>query len=170
MAAMPDPAHVQLAAEAWIRAYERRPKATVFTTITVVVALVATGVALQMRERAARESARMKTFAYEVQIKQLNDVERNLRELLSFFASQKTALRATEDAIVAEEREGSSRAHRRLGSTVEAIFRAQEERVGAAVWWERGFGFISGVLASILAAFIWSVVATPGRRRRSGVG
>jgi DNA repair exonuclease SbcCD ATPase subunit len=128
----------------------------------ILVAVVVTSITyLEKADREKREANRLESLNYQEQIQQLNQTERNIRQLLEFINSQKKALRETEDTIstLKTEREKLQPLVESDKAVVEALFKAQEERTSANVWRERWLGFGFGVLASLLASFLWFAIS-----------
>ena len=117
-----------------------------------------------------REFARLKSLEYETQIDQLESTERNIKALLQFIDHQKSSLRNTQDTILElkQEQEKLQPLVESDKKIVDAIFKAQEERNSANVWRERWIGFGMGILASLIASFLW-FVAKVGIKSASNV-
>ena len=152
---------VENAAREWVKLYKLKPILTSFMTVIIGATFAAGITYLDNTDRQSRELKRLENINYETQVNQLDDMENNVRELLSFVVAQKKTVQETEDAITNLKSE-----HQKLKplvetdkAIVEAFFQAQEERVSSNVWRERWIGFGFGIVASLVASFIWFVVA-----------
>lgn len=144
------------AAKLWIHAYLRSPVATGIISIAVGVAgslLVYQG---NQQRKATINAELSKNPDFSTQIQQLNDTEKSLQTLLAFVSAQKDRVTQNEKSIQQLE----SEIHRLAPlvsadkATVDALFKAQEERARESASQERWIGFGLGVLASMLASFI----------------
>ncbi len=153
---------METAAKIWFKQYQKAPVTTVI--LTLVLSIVG-GVGLHHADkidREKREVTRLKSLEYEEQIVQLESTEENIQQLLLFIDHQKSSLRNTQDTIVALKLEQEKlkplvESDQRI---VDALFKAQEERSNSNIWRERWVGFGMGILASLIASFIWFVAYT----------
>jgi sensor c-di-GMP phosphodiesterase-like protein len=149
-----------VAAKEWLKLYKKNPVTTLLITI-VTLALIATGIYFaNEHDRNKREVKRLKDLQYETQITQLKDTEINIKELLKFIEHQKTNLRQTQDTIenLKEEQKKLKPLVESDQAVVNAIFKAQEERQRSSVWRERWVGFAFGLVASLIASFVWFLI------------
>lgn len=147
-------------AKEWVKLFEKSPILTSVLSIFVAVT-VATGIYFTDKaDKERREAQRLQNLNYQTQIQQLNQTEKNIKQLLQFVESQKMTLRNTEDTIssLRAEQEKLKPLVESDRSVVDAIFRAQDERNSANIWRERWIGFGLGIAASLLASFLWFIV------------
>ncbi|WP_095114327.1 hypothetical protein [Pseudomonas sp. Irchel 3H7] len=146
-------------AKQWVEVFIKKPLST--SILSILIAAIGTGISIYAIEldQKKQESKRLENNNYQLQLTQLNDTEKNIKQLLEFVKSQQASLRETEDSIskLRSEREKLQPLVELDKSTIEAIFRAQEERVSASVWRERIIGFVIGIVASLIASFIWYI-------------
>lgn len=107
---------------------------------------------------------------YTLQMRSLDNTKAAIGSLLQFVDEQKKQLRMSQAAIEALKVEQSRlqpvvEADRKL---IDAMFAVQEQRSQAAQSRERWMGFGLGVLASLIASIVYSVVAAALRRRGQG--
>ncbi|MBX8620480.1 hypothetical protein K4754_00420 [Pseudomonas glycinae] len=146
-------------AKRWVEVFIKKPLST--SILSILMTAIGTGISIYAIEldQKKQESKRLENNNYQLQLTQLNDTEKNIKQLLEFVKSQQASLRETEDSIskLRSEREKLQPLVELDKSTIEAIFRAQEERVSASVWRERIIGFVIGIVASLIASFIWYI-------------
>ncbi|QTD35574.1 hypothetical protein [Pseudomonas fluorescens] len=150
---------VYFLAKQWVEVFIKKPLST--SILSMLIAAIGAGISIYAIEldQKKQESKRLESNNYQLQLTQLNDTEKNIKQLLEFVKSQQASLRETEDSIskLRSEREKLQPLVELDKSTIEAIFRAQEERVSASVWRERIIGFVIGIVASLIASFIWYI-------------
>ncbi|MBW2664450.1 MAG: hypothetical protein JRD93_21355 [Deltaproteobacteria bacterium] len=102
---------------------------------------------------------RLKDETYNEQIQALNDVEKSLNNLVDFVGRQKHKLRESEDILNALKKE-----HDTLKPVIETereiiqkIFAIQSKRYMDNIWKERVVSFFVGVLASVIASFLYGL-------------
>lgn len=148
-------------AKEWVKLFKLKPLLTAIAT-GIVASTLAGGITyLDKIDREKREHKRLESLDYQGQIQQLDEMEHNVTQLLEFVTNQKKTLQETEDAIanLKVEKEKLQPLVETDRAVVEALFRAQEERANSNIWRERWIGFGLGVVASLIASFIWFVVA-----------
>lgn len=153
--------NIEVLAQAWVKLYKLMPIFTSVTTI-ILISSIAYGINyLDYVDRMERESKRLKSLDYQNQIQQLDQMETNIKQLLSFVDNQKHTLQETEDTIssLKSEKEKLQPLVETDRTVVEAIFKAQEERANSNIWRERLIGFGFGVAGSLIASFIWFVIS-----------
>jgi len=146
---------VESAAKLWIHAYLKSPAITVVISIVVTLAGALLGYQADLNRKIVTESELSKNLEFKSQIQQLDETEKSLKTLLSFVSSQRDKMTQNEISIQKLETEKQKleplvNADR---ATVEALFKAQEERAQANANQERWIGFGLGILASIIASF-----------------
>lgn len=154
--------------------YERNPKTVTISVLGVWIALAAILISIIYIDNINRKSAendRLKNIEYKSQIQQLNQMEENINQLVQFVEIQKKKLRESEDTILQlkSEQEKLQPLVETNRSTVESIFRLQEERAIDNISRERWIGFGLGVLASLIASFIGSLVGFAIRKRNERI-
>ena len=97
--------------------------------------------------------------SYANQIKDLNDIEKSISNLSSFVELQKKKLRESEDILISLQQE-----HDTLKPIVETerevikkIFAIQSQMAMDNIWKERIVSFFLGILASVVASFIYAL-------------
>ena len=146
----------------WKKAYNLYPKVTVIVTIISVVAVVAGAYFANKNRLVAQETRRLEDQNYARQISSLNQIRGNLQDLIKFVDSQREQLKQSEYMLTSLKNE-----HDKLKPLVEAdrqivdsLFIAQETRNKEAQNRERWIGFGFGVIASLVASFLWSLIST----------
>lgn len=147
--------------ELWVKAYRHKPKVTVFVTIIAIASMATTIYLTDKRDRQRQEMQRLQNLDYATQVQQLQQTEHSLQALIKFVAHQKQTLQQTQSNLIGLklEQERLKPLIESDRNTVEAILSAQERRNAANIWRERWIGFAIGVLASLVASFLWAVAA-----------
>jgi cell division protein FtsB len=106
--------------------------------------------------------------SYDAQLKALDQTRIKLQDLIAFIDSQKEQLAASQRAIeTLKAEEGQLKpmveADRKV---IDAIFAAEARQYAKEKTRDAIYGFISGVAASLMAAFIWKLIAILAERRR----
>lgn len=88
------------------------------------------------------------------QISELNQIESSINNLQEFIDLQKLKLTETEESIkkLNDEKQKLETAVNIDKTSVEALFRIQEERNRHSIWKERLIGFVIGIFSSIVAS------------------
>jgi vacuolar-type H+-ATPase subunit I/STV1 len=151
---------VEILAKEWVKLFRLKPYLTSVLTAFLATVLAASITYLDKVDRDKREAKRLESQSYQQQLEQLNQTEITIRQLLEFVDVQKKTLQETEDTIseLKSEKQKLQPLVESDRAVVEAIFRAQEDRVSANVWRERWIGFGFGVLASLVASFVWFTI------------
>lgn len=144
----------------WFVAFKKNKWLTSIATIVFFVTLVFSINYYDNKEAKTLEKERKENFELNNRIKELENVEASLKNLIVFIENQKKAIVQTEQSlndlekkknelepIVATQKE-----------TVEAIFREQDNRNWENRWFERLIGFGLGIAASIIASIIYGVI------------
>jgi hypothetical protein len=156
----------------WKKAFARSPKITAISSL-VFVALGIAGIVfgdLQNKKlREEEERRRKENFSYNEQLQALNNVQGSLNSLIEFVEMQKTKLKESEDLIVSLriEQEKLKPVVEADRKTVEALLSLQAERNERNIRQERWYGFGLGVVSSIVASFIFSVIVFLIKRKRN---
>jgi len=143
---------------------------TLAATVTAISTFVVGGIKVENHQKEKRQAERLENGTFNEQIDQINEMESNVGQLLEFLEKQKTTLSNTEETIskLQSEKEKLEPLVETDRKVVEAIFLAQEERATANVWRERWIGFGFGIVASLVATFIWFVVTKLAGSKRNG--
>ncbi|SDW28646.1 hypothetical protein [Nitrosomonas oligotropha] len=153
----------------WVKLYKEHPKLTV--TITIVLGIVGGTVAYftEQHNQEVREARRLENLDYANQVRSLDETRKNLNALIEFVDSQKQQLETSHQALQAIKSE-----HERMKpllesdrEVIDAIFAAQETRNQSAQSTERWIGFGLGVVASLIASFLWAAITYALRRNQS---
>lgn len=150
---------IQASARLWVEIFKLKPFLTASVTAAVTVIMTASTIYFDYIDKSNREAKRLENNNYGLQISQLEDTEQNIRQLLSFVKMQQASLRETEDNIskLKTEQEKLQPLVESNRAVVEALFREQEDRTNTGIWKERFIGFGFGIVASLIASFIWFV-------------
>ena len=94
------------------------------------------------------------------QIESLDKMSNDLEALQLFIVRQKRNLKAENEALqnLKAEKENLEPLVESDRKIVETLFLEQEKRQRKSVWYERTFGFIAGIFASIIASFIYTAI------------
>lgn len=143
----------------WVKLFKKQPIVTLISTLLFFGSAGVAAYFLNQADINRSETIRLKRLDYQTQIQQLNQTENNIRQLLIFVERQKNSLRETEDTIayLKKEQEKLKPVVESDRAFVDALFRTQEERNRATIWRERLIGFGIGIVASLIATFIWFV-------------
>lgn len=160
----------EFSARLWLQLYRRAPIRTLAFTGLVLSGVVATAIYEELRTKIEREARLRQNSTYAAQAHNLDQTRANLESLLAFVENERKQLDASQRALHALKSE-----HDRLKPVLEtdrkaidALFAAQEARNQAALSTERWIGFGLGVIASLVASFVWAVGSYVVRRRRNG--
>ncbi|SDO94957.1 hypothetical protein [Desulforhopalus singaporensis] len=162
---------IEFAAVAWLDLLNKKP---ILTSVITIIFAICIGFGIYFineHDKQRQEERRLKNLQYETQINQLAETENNLKKLLEFIEFQKTNLKETQDSVelLKKEKEKLQPLVESDQAVVEALFQAQEERQRKTVWRERWVGFGFGLLASLLASFIWFIIKISITRRSRGL-
>jgi hypothetical protein len=154
--------------KAWLRAYEKRPKRTVIVSIVFGVLMIAGAISIATEIRKNEEEQRRKNQDYTQQLNRLNEVEGSLKNLTEFVETQKKSLKETEDAInnLKKEEETLRPVVESDRRAIETLFELQAQRNQESIWRERIVSFVLGVIASIMASFVWALIIKLNQRRK----
>jgi len=149
----------------------RRNPVLVLAFFMAILTLVGAGVyavvTMEKNRAAEAEAKRLEDATYTVQLQNLQSAQRSLTQLMSFVDSQKDAIKATQDALEAKKAElahtSAQQAQLRKvaeadRAIVEGLLAAQQQRLSSSTWTERGWGFLFGIAASIIASVLISLV------------
>lgn len=150
---------VEFFAKEWVKLYRQKPVLTALTTLVAIACLVVAFVEFQAYEKNRKDAVRLENSTYSKQIKQLDDMESSVAELLTFLDDQKKSMRDTQDALdsLKTERDNLAPLVQSDREVIDSIFLAQEQRSESNIWTERWIGFGFGIVASLIASFLWFV-------------
>jgi len=127
---------------------------------SVLAVLIYIGIGMSVYERVTKPPPKLQSQSFENQLKTLNDTENNLKQLIKFVEMQKGNIADTEKTMQSLKSE-----HEKLmplikadRNVVEALLAVQDERNYSRIWVERGISFVLGILASLLASVVYSLV------------
>jgi hypothetical protein len=156
----------------WKKAFVRSPKVTVISSLVFAalgIAAIAFNNSQNKRLGEEAERRRKENLSYNEQLQALNNVQGSLNSLIEFVEMQKTKLKESEDLIVTlkMEQEKLKPVVEADRKTVEALLNLQSERSEQNIRRERWYGFGLGVVSSIVASFIFSVIVFLIKRRKN---
>lgn len=151
----------------WLRAYRRSHIITIVLTIILGTSLTVGVYIIGKKDRAEQEAKRLQNQNYAKQMESLTQIRGNLNELIQFVDSQREQLKQSETALASIKTEHDKfkpllEADRKI---IDALFAAQESRNKEAQNRERWLGFGLGVIASLLASFVYALISTLIKRR-----
>lgn len=102
------------------------------------------------------EAKRKRSLSYDEQVESLNKVEASLKELVYFVELQKNRLTETNNILhqLKEEELKLKPVIEANRKVIDAIFTLQAEQSTKSIWKERGFGFVLGILSSMIASVL----------------
>lgn len=151
----------------WLRYFKVSPKTTLAISLAAISVITTTISIFSEFDKERRNLLlKEKNKSFQTQIVQLNETEKNIKNLLAFVQTQKDSLHETEQALqkLKSERDKIQPLLQVDRATLETFFKVQEERATANVWRERVIGFISGLVASLLASVLWAIAASLGKK------
>jgi hypothetical protein len=143
----------------WVAAYRRHPLVTALASIVGVI-LIGTIVVVGQQNRKAEEERRKDSADFVDQLATLDSTQNNLRQIMEFVENQKSKLKESHDIVdsLEQKKHDLTPIVQAQKEIVDAIFAVQEKRQSDSVSRERWIGFGYGVLASIVASAIWTMV------------
>ena len=143
----------------WVREYLKSPKKIVTISIFSVAIGFTVGYLNDMKDRELQEARRLESLDYSLQLKQLQQTEESLQQLVTFVSHQKTTLKQSQDTLssLKLEQEKLRPLVESDRITVEAILNAQDQRNSTNIWRERSIGFALGIISSLVASFILAI-------------
>ena len=89
----------------WIKAFKKSPFITGVVT-SIIASIISVGIFYADKaDKQRREETRLKSLNYQTQIKQLEQTEVGIKQLLSFIEIQKQNVREAEDAVASLKKE-----------------------------------------------------------------
>lgn len=155
-------------AKRYVKSLRDRPVLTILASV-LILGVGAFGIYMDESRRKAEEQRRRELLAtYSLQLEQLDDVQQSLKDLSEFVSMQRVRLQESEQLVskLQEEKQRIEPLVQADRKVVDAVFQLQEQRTAASVARERWIGFGLGVGASLLASFIYAVVAFAYQKRR----
>jgi len=125
---------------------------------SIIVSIVA--ISIQFFEKHEKEKVKQENATYEKQLERLTQVQASINDLAQFVTQQQQQLRKSQETLITLEREKEKlkpivESDRQI---VDAILQLQAEKSKQNVWIERGMGFLIGIVGSLIASVIWTVV------------
>lgn len=114
-------------------------------------------VGLELKDLIMTTQRKENNLVYERQVERLDQVQESLANLAEFVTQQQDQLKNSRATLqrLEDEKEKLAPVVEADREVVEAILRAQAERNQASVWTDRGVGFLSGIVGSLLASAIF---------------
>ncbi len=148
---------IRFVLEGYLKAYSKKPKTTIIVSILVAFFIGFMAYVDTVAKEKKELQVRSKYLEYDSQLTQLDITVKNLKDLLLFVHSQKSKLQESQSTIEKLKQE-----HQTIKplvdadkKVIDALFSVQENRYKNRVWLDRLYGFVFGVLASLLASAIW---------------
>ena len=134
-------------------------------TASVIVAIAA--ISIQVFEGHKKEKVKQENATYEKQFERLTQVQASINDLAEFVTQQQQQLRKSQETLNTLEREKEKlkpivESDRQV---VDAILQLQAEKTKQNVWVERGIGFLIGIVGSLIASVIWTLVQRSSKAR-----
>lgn len=151
---------VESAAKLWLQAFIKSPRITVVASLIVSSLTIFSLYMIGITQKSSIENQLSKNLEFKTQIQQLDETERNLKELLKFVDTQKVKVTQYELNIqkLEKEKQNLEPLVNADKAMVEALFKAQEIRAQENASKERWIGFGLGIVASIVASFCMVIV------------
>lgn len=149
-----------------IRAIRSALREKRFIPQAVMFLLTAFGMFTAILSMQTSEQKRKESPTYVEQVELLNGVQESLKNVSSFVELQLKKLQESEDVIngLRAEQEKLKPLVETDRKTIEAILDFQMEKARSDVWKERAIGFGSGILASIIASFMYGLTRRLSRK------
>ncbi|MBQ4857356.1 HNH endonuclease signature motif containing protein [Pseudoalteromonas sp. MMG007] len=159
------------AAMAWVHAYIKSPKLTSILSVILTVVGMIFAVYSNQKIEFQREESIAKNLNFKTQIEQLDKTEDSLKQLLTFIEIQKNQVAENQRSleILVEEQTKLEPLVNADKKVVEALLSVQQLKAKELATNEKVFGFISGVIASILASIVIIIVQYFFRVRRESL-
>lgn len=154
------PGNFKTLGQLWYEFFEKSKVWTSAITVLAGVVGVLTISYLDYKSDSAKKDNEIENLDIVKQIDNLNAVENNLENLLTFIQHQRTSLRTTESKIESLKKEKNElepivNTNREV---IQAIFQQQEESKRKGIFLERLIGFGIGVFSSIVASIIFNLI------------
>lgn len=140
--------------------FARRPILASFLMMILIAGSVFGVIKLNKLDQERLGIKHLESQHYQRELNKLNQTESNIKELLAFVDTQKASLQKTEELIATLKSENKKLEPivKMKRSTVEDLFRVQDERVRNHIWHERWIGFFFGIAASLVASFLMLII------------
>jgi hypothetical protein len=145
--------------EALHRESERSRK-RLMAIVSISAALTGGGLGYIYQSNVSIDDIQRKNVTIDYHLKMLEDTKKNLNALTEYVENQSTRLRSTNELLTELEKQ-RDRLKPLLETeldTVNALFRAQDERLRSQRIWDIIIAFLSGILASIFATALWTLL------------
>jgi hypothetical protein len=158
----------EVIAAIWLKAYHRAPVLTIMITVLGLLGIGSSVYFIETHLQAQREAKRIENLNYTKQMETLNQVKESIEGLLEFVDAQREQIKLTEGALSSMKSEHEKlkpliEADRRV---IDAFFAAQEVRNQETQTKERWIGFGFGVIASMMASFLYQLISLIIKRRK----
>jgi len=150
----------QIAAQLWLKNLKKAPALTSLISAFLAITIASVTLFLSAYEKDSREKRRLSDLNYKTQVGQLEETEKNVKQLLHFIELQKSNIQKTQDTIESLKQEQEELRPLVEGDReiINALFKAYEERSLVNAWTERWIGFGFGLIASLIASFLWYII------------
>lgn len=170
----------------WLKKYTAHPVPTMIVTLVIIVTgIVGNVVNYQQTAKDKREVA---TLSYSDQIAELDQVEASLRRLATFVSGQRQKVEEAENLLKGleeQKRQELATAESKVNEIeterkrlepllaadrqiVDSLFALQRDQDAADAWRQRGWGFVLGVITSLLGSLLYNVlISVPRRKQRA---
>lgn len=150
---------IDILATLYARALKKYPVPVGIST-AVAALLTALIVVFTLRQQQLTEQQRIASVGYGEQLTRIDGVQQSLKNLSEFVAQQRTRLQESEQVVskLQEEKQRIEPVIQADRRTIDAVFQLQEQRSSSSLSRERWIGFVLGIVASLLASFIYAVI------------
>jgi uncharacterized membrane protein YdfJ with MMPL/SSD domain len=160
-----------LIVDIWKFFYRKAPRLTIIATVALTLTSIFLAIYLSNNaQKQARQLAdqRAASLSYNQQLEALNNVQGSLNNLIQFVEAQKTKLKESEDLInsLKMEQEKLKPVVEADRKTVDALLELQEKKTEKSISKERWYGFGLGVLSSLVASLVITLVSFLVKRRK----
>ncbi len=162
--------------ELWNESFKKRPVHTTILSIIAAVVLATAVYAINLRNEELQrgaEAERLANLDLNQQIQELDRVHDSLQNLITFVEDQRKKVTVEQEIIakLTQERAQLEPIVQQDRAIIEQILALQAQRQVEQAerdkWVERGFGFVTGIVSSMVASFLY---ASAMAKRRKGVG
>jgi hypothetical protein len=144
----------------WFRSFKERKWATLIVTIIFFAGLFTSINYIDMKEKRELAELKKESLNFDNRIKELDEVEISLKNLIAFIENQKESIIDTESSLrrLQKEKNELEPIVNTDKETIQAILQQQEKRTWENRWIERFIGFGLGIAASIIASIIYGLI------------
>jgi ABC-type multidrug transport system fused ATPase/permease subunit len=159
----------ELLAVKWIELYKKWPKTTKIVSAVAVIIIIPIFVISLQYSNEVEQAKRLQNSTYTKQIQSLSETHDKLRSLIDFVDNEKRQIEVSQKILQSLKSE-----HDKLKpivesdrKTIESILAAQDARNQIAQSWERWIGFFLGILASLVASFVYGFITYIVHKKKS---